>query len=132
MNAKVQIIEKDGRPEYAVVPIDLYRRMLALTEDLEDIRDFDEALRELEEGKDELIPAEVVQRLLSGEEHPLRIWREYRGMTQEALAELAGVGKSYLSQIESGKKMGSARVLSALAAALRVDVDDLIATDAGA
>lgn len=127
MNAKVQIIEKDGRPEYAVVPIDLYRRMLALTEDLEDIRDFDEALRELEEGRDELIPEEVAQRLLSGEEHPLRIWREHRGMTQEALAERAGVGKSYLSQIEAGKKAGSARVLRALAAALRVDVDDLIA-----
>lgn len=39
------------------------------------------------------------------------------------------VGKSYLSQIEAGKKTGSPRVLRALAAALRVDMDDLVVLD---
>jgi hypothetical protein len=29
MNAQVQIIERDGQPEYAVVPIETYRRLLA-------------------------------------------------------------------------------------------------------
>ena len=29
----VQIIEKDGEPEYAVVPIEEYRRMVAALED---------------------------------------------------------------------------------------------------
>ena len=38
MNAQVQIIEHDGQPEYAVVPIDTYRGLLALAEDMEDIR----------------------------------------------------------------------------------------------
>ena len=126
MNTPVQLIEKNGKPEYAVVPIGLYRRLLVLAEDAEDIHKAREALRELEEGTDEVIPAEVVMRLFGGEEHPLRVWREYRGLTQEALAGHVGVGKPYLSQIEAGKKTGSARLLHRTAKALRVDMDDLI------
>jgi DNA-binding XRE family transcriptional regulator len=126
MNAQVQIIEKDGQPEYAVVPIEFYRRLLALAEDAEDIEAAEQARQELEAGKDELIPGVVAERLLSGSEHPLRVWREYRELTQETLAERAGVGKSYVSQIEAGKKAGSVRVLRALAVALRVATDDLL------
>ncbi len=37
-HAQVQIIERDGRPEYAVVPFDDYKRLLALAEDAEEIR----------------------------------------------------------------------------------------------
>ncbi len=32
----VQIIEKDGEPEYAIVPIEKYRRMIAALEDATD------------------------------------------------------------------------------------------------
>ncbi|SEL64706.1 type II toxin-antitoxin system Phd/YefM family antitoxin [Ectothiorhodospira marina] len=53
MSFQAQIIERDGKPEYAVVPIDQYRRLLALAEDMEDVRAADEAMRELEEGRDE-------------------------------------------------------------------------------
>lgn len=126
MSAQVQIIEKDGKPEYAVVPIELYRQLLTLAEDAEDIRAANAALRELENGADETVPADVAQRLLAGAEHPLRIWREHRGLTQETLAAQAGVGKSYLSQIEAGKKTGSAKILRTLAQILRVDMDDLL------
>jgi len=127
MSAKVQVIEKDGRPEYAVVPIEFYRHLLALAEDAEDIRAADEAMRELADDADELIPADVAHRLLSCDEHPLRVWREFRGLTQQALAEQVGIGKSYVSQIEAGKKVGTARVLKALAEVLQVDMDNLIA-----
>lgn len=129
MNAQVQVIEKDGRAEYAVLPIEVFRRLVELAEDAEDIRDLKAALHELETGEDEVIPEEIADRLLDGEEHPLRVWRDFRGMTQGALAEQVGVGKSYISQIEAGKKAGSATVLAALAKALAVDVDDLIAMD---
>ena len=63
---------------------------------------------------------------LFAEEHPLKVWREHRGMTQDALAEQAGVGKSYISQIESGKKTGSVSVLSKIAAILKLDVNDVL------
>lgn len=129
MNAEIQVIEKDGNEEYAIVPIDEWRRICALAEDAEDIRAADNAVRELAAGYDEAIPGEVVRRLLEAA-HPLSVWRKYRGLTQQALADAAGMGKSYVSQIESGAKSGSVKSLRRLAEVLRIDVDDLIADDA--
>jgi len=126
MNAQVQIIERDGQPEYAVVPIETYRRLLALAEDMEDIRAYDRAMAEIDRGEDEVLPAEVADRLLSGKTHPLRIWREYRGLTQQQLAQAVGVGKSYISQIEAGKKQAAVGVLQALSRTLAVDMEDLV------
>lgn len=74
---------------------------------------------------DESVPIEVVDRLLAGD-NPLRVWRRHRGMTQQALATAIGIGKSYLSEIESGKKDGSIRVIKAAAEVLHVDIDDLV------
>jgi hypothetical protein len=36
-----QIIEREGKPEYAVIPIAEWHRIEALLEELEDIRDLD-------------------------------------------------------------------------------------------
>lgn len=58
--------------------------------------------------------------------NPLRVWREHRGLTQQQLADQAGISKPYLSQLEAGKRTGSATVLSALAQALNVLVDDFV------
>jgi DNA-binding XRE family transcriptional regulator len=121
-----QIIEKEGKPEYAVIPYSEYEQLLDLAESAQDQMDGKIALGELARGEDEVIPGEVVDRFLEGKEHPLKIWREYRGLTQETLGRNAEVGKSYISQIEAGKKVGSAKVLRALAVALRVDIDDLL------
>ncbi|MCU7906475.1 MAG: helix-turn-helix domain-containing protein [Candidatus Thiodiazotropha sp. (ex Epidulcina cf. delphinae)] len=126
MSTQVQIIERDGKPEYAVVPIDIYKKLLQLAEDMEDTRSYDEAMTELMRGDEGLIPAETANRLLSGDEHPLKVWREFRGLTQQALADQAETTKAYISQIESGKKTGSVQMLLHLATALNVDMDDLV------
>ncbi len=125
MSAEVQFIERDGKREYAVVPIDTYRTLLEKAEMLEEIQDFDDAVRELEKGEDELIPGEVVERLVKGEP-PLRVWREFRGFTQAQLAQRAGVSQGAVAQIESGKRRGSIALLRKLAVALDLDTDDLI------
>lgn len=122
----VQIIEREGTPEYAVLPYNEYLKLLELVEDVRDTADAIEANRQLVSGEDEAIPSNVAARLIAGEDHPLKVWREYRGLTQEALGHSASVGKSYISQIEAGSKTGSAKVLKALAEALRVDMDDLL------
>lgn len=120
----VQIIIKEGQPEYAVVPYETYLRLVEDAEMLEDIRDYDAALAAVVEGE-ELIPAEVVYALLDGE-NPVRVWREFRGLSQAALAEQAGISAAYLSQIESGKRDGTAEVLAKLAAVLGITLDDLV------
>lgn len=119
---KVQIIEKNGKPEWAVIPYREYRRLSEAAEMAEDGRDFDEAVSRDEEA----VPHAMVQRLVTGE-RPVKVWREYRGLTQAALARAARITPAYLSQIETGARGGSVRVLTALARALQVDVKDLVA-----
>jgi DNA-binding XRE family transcriptional regulator len=73
----------------------------------------------------EWVPGEVVDRLIAGE-HPIRVWREHRGLKSQDLARHAGISPALLSEIENGKKEGSIKTLAALARALRVDLDDLV------
>lgn len=124
MKENIQLIERDGKPEWAVLPYDEYLKLLEQAEMLEDIRDYDIAKAELENGEDELIPSEVVESLLNGE-NPVNVWREFRELTQQQLADAAGISKPYLSQIETGKRKGTVDILSAIAKALNVSLDDL-------
>ena len=121
----VQIIEKDGRPEWAVLPYDEYERLLAAMEMLQDIQAYDEARQALAAGEEELIPAEIADRLIDGA-NPIRVWRGYRGLTQAELAERAQISAAYLSQLEAGKRAGTTEVLGRVASGLQVTVDDLI------
>ena len=121
----VQIIEKDGKPEWAVLPFEEYKRLLADVDMLYDIRAYDEIKHAIETGEEELIPNHIAERLLNNE-NPIRVWREYRDLTQAELANMAGISKAYLSQLESGKRVGTADVLSRIAQSLNVIVDDII------
>ncbi len=120
---KAQIIEKDGHPEFVVLPYEAYVRLLKEAEMLQDIRDYDAAKGALERGE-ELIPSEVTFSILDGE-HPIKVWRKYRGMTQAELAKAARISVPYLSQIETGNRVGKAEVLAAVAKALGLSIDDI-------
>ncbi|MCB0211934.1 MAG: helix-turn-helix transcriptional regulator [Anaerolineae bacterium] len=124
----VQIIEKNGRPEWAVIPYEEYERLVAEAEMLQDIQDFDEAKAALANGDEELIPSEVTYALLDGK-NPLRVWREYRGLTQQQVADAAQISKPYLSQLESGQRNGTTEVMAAIAKALNVSLDDVVMSD---
>jgi len=120
----VQIIEKDGKPEWAIVPYDVYERLLADAEILHDIRDYEAAKRRIEEGE-ELVPSQLTYAILDGQ-NPIKVWREYRGLTQKQLADLSGISKAYLSQIETGKRTGSTEVAARIAKALHLLLDDIV------
>ena len=121
MKTQVQVIERDGVPEYAVVPFEDFEEMSRLSEQMRDIQAYDAAM----DDPGDALPHELMTRLVDGES-PLRIWREHRQLTQVELARRAGIDKTYLSQIEDGHKPGSVAVLAKLASALGVEVDDLI------
>ena len=120
----VQVIEKNGQIEWAVIPYPEYQKLLDAWEMLEDIRAYDEAKANIEAGE-ELIPSKVAYALLDGK-NPIRVWREYRGLTQQQLAEKAGISKPYLSQLESGKRNGTTDMLKNIAQALHVGLDELV------
>ena len=101
---------------------------------LDEARELDEdladciALEEARRRDEETVPHELVKRLMAGE-HPMKVYREHRGLTQAALAERTGLSAMYLSQIETGRRGGSTKTLRKIARALNVDLDDLARWD---
>ncbi len=73
------------------------------------------------------LPADHVGRIVAGES-PLRVWRTFRVLTLDQLADRAAVSKPYISEVEGGKKPGSVAFFRKVAKALDVSLDDL--TDA--
>jgi DNA-binding XRE family transcriptional regulator len=121
----VQIIRQGDKPEWAIVPYNTYLQLVEKAEMLQDVQDFDSAKAALERGDDELVPSEVVYAILDGG-NPIKVWREYRGMSQQEAAENAGISVPYLSQLETNKRKGSLNVLSAIAKALKVSLENIV------
>lgn len=80
---------------------------------------------QIESGAEEAVPAVVVKRLDAGES-PVRVFREWRGLTQGQLAAAVDVDQSFISKIEAGSKHPTAANLGRLARALKVDADLLL------
>ena len=90
-------------------------------EDLEDQKAFDAAAADSSEP----VPHAVFDRILAGE-NPVRAYRKWRGLTQAELAATVSIAPKYLSQIETGRRNASLGLNRRLAAALGVDLDDLL------
>lgn len=110
--------------EMVTIPREEYDRLQAAAEDLADLQSYDRAKAALAAGEEELVPADYANRLLNGES-PLRVYRDWRGLTQASLAARAGVNRVTVSEIETGRKQGSVTTLRVLANALDVALDDL-------
>ena len=102
-----------------------YDRLCALEEELADMQAALTVEARIASGEEELIPAAVVDRLLDGEP-PLRVWREFRDLTQAALARASGVNRVQIVEIEASRSSGSIHTLCKLADTLGVAIDDLI------
>ncbi|MDX9850278.1 MAG: helix-turn-helix transcriptional regulator [Anaerolineaceae bacterium] len=94
----------------------------------DDIRDFDQIQNAILQGEEELFPGEVVDAILDGES-PLKVIRLYRDLTQRELAERVGRSVPYLSQLETGKRAGSIKVLSEIARVLDVPLEMILVED---
>jgi DNA-binding XRE family transcriptional regulator len=120
-----------------IKPIDENRETVTLLR-----ADYEALLSELEDAEDraamlehrmakasrkapEMLTLEDADRLIAGE-NPVKVWRERRGLTQQALAGLAHISKSFLSEIENGTKEPSVETLRKLAHELKTDLDSLV------
>ena len=101
-----------------------YEALLAALEDAADVAALRMAEAAVERGESELLPVDMVERMLAGE-NPVRVWRSHRSLSAQALAQAAGIAPSYLSEIEAGKKPGSLDAMLRLARALDVAIEDL-------
>ena len=105
---KYDLLHIQGKP-YVLVPLHDYRSMTS-------------------GANDNILPDDILDALSAGQDHPVKIIRKFRGMTQADLAKTSGISRPYLTEIETGKKDGSIRAMKALAEALDVSVGDLTNT----
>lgn len=107
--------------EMITIPRAEYDLLREAAEDLADLQAYDRAIAEGGES----IPAELVNRMIDGES-PLRVYREYRGLTQSSLAAASGVNRVQIADIEAGRGKGSVETMRKLAVALHLTIDDLV------
>ncbi|PSJ64941.1 helix-turn-helix domain-containing protein [Kumtagia ephedrae] len=122
----VQIIHSPSGDELVVLPRAEYEALVAAAadtdEDAADIAMYDARKGELAGDPNPHLPAEVSSLLLHGHTR-LQVLRKWRGIAQFKLAASAGITQGYLSELERGRKSGSAETIAGLAQALEVPVD---------
>src|SRR5919108_1981288 len=74
---------------------------------------------------------EPVRSAINAGTHPVRAWRDHRGLNQGQLASIVGISRAYLAQIEGGERTGTLEVTGRVARALGCLIDDLVAQGPG-
>ena len=104
----IQIIARDGEPEYAVLPWAQYQALIKAAG--------------IKEAPSQQAPeplATTPDPILPGLDQ-LRSLREGKGIAVEALARTVGISPSYLAMIESGERLPDAAIRRSLAWELTV------------
>jgi DNA-binding XRE family transcriptional regulator len=95
-------------------------------EEMEDQRDsLDARLASILASDEDVMPLATVKRLSEGE-NPVLVWREHRGMSLPELAAAADLSNGDIAALEMGGVEPGLRAMARIAAALRVDIDDLV------
>jgi len=115
------ILDEAGEKSFVIIPVKRFKALKATAQRSHDFKQLSQLL-----GKDtvDLTPAEVVREVADGS-HPVRAWRKYKKLKAVELARQAGISPAYLSEIETGKKDGTFKTMSAIAICLGVTLDDL-------
>lgn len=100
----VQVILRDGEPEYAVLPWGEYQALR----------------RAAGQGGDAAVPVAPPAAVLPSFSD-LSSLRQARAMEVEVLARAAGISPAYLAMIESGERQPDTAIRRALAVALGID-----------
>src|ERR1700674_66899 len=120
--------QKTPRGEVAILPRKDYEALVAKAseadEDAGTARIVTRARKEIT-GGGPLLPKDLVDRIANGE-NPVRVLREWRDVTQMHLSATTNLSQGYISDIENGRRTGTAAALRLIANALEVPLDLLV------
>lgn len=120
--------KRTNKGEVAILPRKEYEILASKAqeadEDFGTARLVARARREIATGLP-LVPKQVVDRIASGES-ALRALREWRGKTQSYIAHKTDIGQGYISDLESGRRKGTAAALKKIADVLKVPLDLIV------
>ena len=119
-----QFIRTPSGDEMVIIPRAEYEALIAAAqdEDQDDVAIYDARKAELAASRNGLLPQPVSQAMLKGDTL-LRALRRWRDITQSDLAAKADVGQGYISDLESGRRMGAPETLRRLAQVLDVPAE---------
>lgn len=126
----------DGRPAYAILPIEEYYGLLGGQGPV-DGRHMEPPPPPPGFGAEFEMPPppprperppppETVKVRVEAGENPILVWREERGLTREALAGFIGFQEDDIEAFETGSVTPSVEICQMLAMALDVDFEDVI------
>jgi DNA-binding XRE family transcriptional regulator len=106
---KHQIIEKDGKPLFVLVPYEQYIN----------------TIQRLEGDHETTIPHKVVELSVLGNKSPVRAWREYKGLLQKKIADALGISQAAYSQMEKPNANLRPETLEKIARILEINPEQL-------
>ncbi|MDT3640062.1 helix-turn-helix transcriptional regulator [Cronobacter sakazakii] len=121
-NAQV-IHDKEGKPEYVVIPYELYLSLLTQLEDNETLMPLP---FEMSDENDVTVPHEVVGISVEQNVSLQAAWRIWRGLSQQDVAKKLGISQSAVSQLESPDSRPQKRTREKLAALYDCQPEQLI------
>ena len=120
--------QKTPRGEVAILPRKDYELLVdkasEADEDAGSARIVAQARKEVA-GGGPLLPKDVVDRMAKGE-NPVRVLREWRDITQMHLSFKTNLSQGHISDIENGRRTGTAAALRLIANVLEVPLDLLV------
>ncbi|HDR1420509.1 helix-turn-helix domain-containing protein [Pasteurella multocida] len=94
---KLQYInDTNGKPQFVVLPIEEFKRLTALDDDLI----FQDVPYQSDHTDNETVPNEVINIMFDQDLSLLAAWRVYRGLSQYDVAVKTGLTQSSISQAE--------------------------------
>ena len=105
--------------ETITLPAADYNALVQRCDELEDM------LAAIDADNGVRVPHAVALAIIGGS-RPMRAFRDHLGLTLSELSERTGLATSYLSEIERGRKAGSASALARIADALNTTIDALL------
>lgn len=107
-----QVLYKEGKPEFVVLPYDQFQAWLSS----------DSTLPYVPESPN--VPWDVLRPNLESKISMAKAWREYLGLSQDEVAGRMGITQSAVSQIEEAKRPRK-KTLEKYAAALGISYEQL-------
>jgi transcriptional regulator with XRE-family HTH domain len=125
MNVRFQ---RTARGEVAILPRKEYEALVAKAAEADEDRGTARLVglaRDAIAAGAPLLPKDVVDRLAKGD-NPVRVLREWRDKPQEYISFKTGLSQGYISDVETGRRNGTAAALRLIADALKVPLDLLV------
>jgi hypothetical protein len=125
MNVRFQ---KTARGEVAILPREDYEIVVAKAAEADEDKGTARlvaASRRATAAGAPLLPKHVVDRLANGD-NPIRVFREWRDKPQQYISFKTGLSQGYISDVETGRRKGTASALRLIADALRVPLDLIV------